>query len=785
MVDAAVGRRWIFYSWCWGIFVILTSATESRTSDVTQRHVLVSNNISLPCLVPVSSLGDLGDVSVLWTISDTKGVRLLYNVTAGTGTSHRAGAHVSLERLSLGDASLVIPQVQLGDKGIYTCAVYSAFSNFTAQVELLVSARPTIQVQPSQAEVTLGNEKTFICKVGGFGFYPKHVKITWWKVSGNPAEETAVTTNVCIGSPNLNSGGSYDISSFLLLNPSLEDNATFYKCVVHHPTFTEPLSQQSQLFVKEPEKQFSGFLVIVIVMLAAFLIILLVYLLLFKRVPPRVTELSLKGPLKHKEKSTFQCLVSDFHPKHIAIKLFLQRKDQEKHMILNWNNRRPFNKSAFKEFLQEVCFSNPKNQDECCIPINSVPDVRDLCHSFSAEISKEGQDDGTLMLQVSAFPDISTDQDVKLLLDIEHPALRNPLQKNFTLHIVGEKPRLNEILAPPIVCHGDLVALTCPVSGFKPRPLSITWFKRDRNGEMWRVGGTDEHLGAENGTILVKQSVSCWHSISEGQCSEDFTYNIMSILTFVPSLQEDLESTYICEVYHHATQSTQRRSKVLHVKASPQLDNIQLMQENPQADVPMTLQCRIHSYFPQDTLEVVWYVDGKEVKAGVTVSDTGQADNSLYHCTSLIKLTPTWKDVGKQFKCEVRHDGLAQSTFKEWTLTKLTSLPKVDKIICEPKVPVFGQPVTMSCTIRDFYPKDCSVVWVKGFEIMSDGTETEEPEADKETKLYRCKTRHTFIPTRDDLGCELTVEMIHQGITLRPPKDLSLMLTEGDVHCGR
>lgn len=105
--------------------------------------------------------------------------------------------------------------------------------------------------------------------------------------------------------------------------------------------------------------------------------------------------------------------------------------------------------------------------------------------------------------------------------------------------------------------------------------------------------------------------------------------------------------------------------------AAPKLDAIQLSPDVPQSESLLTLSCRVHSYFPQATLEIVWYLEGERVEEGTKIGDVIKANDGLFYCTSFFKMIPTWRDVGKVFTCEVRHESIAEPRTVEWKLDEL------------------------------------------------------------------------------------------------------------------
>ncbi|XP_028651948.2 uncharacterized protein LOC114647399 [Erpetoichthys calabaricus] len=737
-----------------GFFV--TEANDLKL-EVKDLDALAKTDITLKCLIKnMPTNVKLENVGVVWTKQGADGATPVYTFQTGKTEAKRDGAYMNETELLNGDASLHLPNVQFEDEGSYTCIVYVTPSKGEKQFQLFVSERPNVAIEPKEVEVLLGNERSIECTANNF--YPSKINIKWLKMKEGRSD--LITDNICTGSPTKNGQGAFDILSRIIVMPELEDNSYVYRCQVEHRTFEPTYFVESSLRVKEPEVPSKVPVVLGIlfpVLLLAAVSGFLLYLKFFKSIAPQVTELQIPDELKHKEKSVFSCLVSGFRPKSIILNLYLERE------------RKP-----------AIHISGPKAEhQERIIEDNELLAFSDPEGSFEASIlhdKKHGDGTRSFTLTITIVPDIYIDNYAYLKLQVQHTASVHPIGWNKKINVIGVKPRINQILIPPIIAHGDLVALTCPINGFKPRPLIITWYKQKPRENKKKILCLDEKedLKYFSDNDLLKFH----HSISEMMDKNDCTHDVISVLTFIPSVMDDDKATFFCEAKHIATCSVQRE-KDIHVKATPKLDPIMLKDEAAIVGAPMVLSCRIHSYYPQTSLKVSWYLGDTLVTEGSDVGTPKQLDDGLFSCISTLKTVPYWPDVNKVFKCLVEHESLPEFRETKWTLEELVSPPKVYEILSDPKLPVLGMPLTLSCVVTEFYPKDCTVVWVRGFERMEDGTKTEEPEFDEEKRLYYRRTQRTFYPTLNDLGSHFSVEMIHRGITYRPDKDLFVMRFKG------
>ncbi|XP_039594505.1 uncharacterized protein LOC120516693 isoform X2 [Polypterus senegalus] len=735
--------------------------------EVEDLNALAKTDITLKCLIKnMPTNVKLENVGVVWTKQEAGSSTPVYTFQTGKTESKRDGAYMNETEVLNGDASLHLPNVQFEDEGSYTCIVYVTPSKGERKFQLFVSERPDITIEPKEVEVLLGNERSIECTANNF--YPSKINIKWLKIKDGSSD--LITDNICTGSPTKNGQGAFDILSRLIVMPGLEDNNYKYQCQVEHRTVGPTYFVESSLRVKEPEVPSKAPLILGILLPLLILAVvsgILAYLKFFKSIAPQVTEFQIPVALKHQEKSEFSCLVSGFRPKSITLKLYLEREGQQSIQIFRL-------KTEHKQWINIL-------KDSTYSEVNESQS--DPQGSFRAAVTNDkAHGDGTrsLTLTVTIFPDINIDNNANLNLQVQHSASVESIEWNRKINVIGVKPRMNRILVPPIIAHGDLVALTCPINGFKPRPLIITWYKQKPKENKKKILCLDEKGESKD---FNDNGLKFHHSISEVMDENDRTHDVISVLTFIPSVMDDDKATFFCEAQHIATSSVQREQDV-HVKATPKLNAIMLKDEAAIVGVPMVLSCRIHSYYPQTSLKVSWFLGDTLVTEGSDVGTPKQLDDGLFSCISTLKTVPYWPDVNKVFKCLVEHESFPGFRETKWTLEELVSPPKVYEILSDPKLPVLGMPLTLSCVVTEFYPKDCTVVWVRGFERMEDGTKTEEPEFDEEKRLYYRRTQRTFYPTMNDLGSHFSVEMIHRGITYRPDKDLFVMRFKGIPTVG-
>ncbi|XP_066221236.1 natural cytotoxicity triggering receptor 3 ligand 1 [Saccopteryx leptura] len=166
----------------------------------------------------------------------------------------RAGANVSLLRLKMGDASLQLPRVQLEDAGEYRCEVVITPEKAQGTVIVIVVANPVGSLTQKKVMAKDNEDKYILCKLSGF--HPKDINITWcqWTQEDPHCLEFSegITTDPAIK----NEDGTFNITSHLRMNHSVEHNVT-YQCMIRHISLSTLMTLNITLPGKEPEMETS------------------------------------------------------------------------------------------------------------------------------------------------------------------------------------------------------------------------------------------------------------------------------------------------------------------------------------------------------------------------------------------------------------------------------------------------------------------------------------------------------------------------------------------------
>ncbi|XP_041445581.1 uncharacterized protein LOC108713436 [Xenopus laevis] len=723
---------------------------------------LRNQDVFIPCTISHSRATklDLKKLSVQWSLKLPNGTEVdLYLYVSRNVTHNRRGLNISETDLVLGNAGFTITQIQFSDEGEYTCTITYTPNKKHGAVTVEVSAQPIITLDPQHlVSIELGTEKTILCEAKGF--YPGEIKLQWVKHL-SPRRHEVLDAGTCFRDPKLNKDGTFNVTSHLTLKPLLVDNGSNYSCVVKHKS-TDTRLHNFTLLVKEPDTQTSSIIAAVTITLTSVILLLfgLGYFLLRKKEPPRLSGLTEAKHLVHMNRATLSCQISGFRPKPIRITLWLKRNGGEEMEIDSWDSETQTGSSApvshHREEQRVVIV--PEREGLMRNGTNLPPAQRPLrVEMVNIIITSKFQHISNCQCTIHITPDIEEDDGAELTVRVTHSALRLPISKSCKLEVTGIQPKISKIVSPLRILQGESLTLTCPIYGFKPKPLSVTWLKVDSNGRETKL------LHWDRGTTMITDS-KYLHELAEYEREEeeedDYLNYFLSNLTLKPTVKGDHGTRYICRTHHYATGQRAQKNMVMEVSAVPELDPIETPEtsEIQSAGKETTLSCRIHSFHPQP-LEVSWYKEDEELPSHNDPILTD--DNGLFYCTSCITYSPCVRDIGKKFRCEVSQPSLQNPKCVSWELKHLISMPLISEIQCDPEVPEFDQPVTLSCTVRDFYPETCTIRWYKGRKSISPANDTEPAQQDPESGLFSKTTQMIFTPTIGQHGTEYHLEITH------------------------
>ncbi|XP_040190440.1 uncharacterized protein LOC120921982 isoform X3 [Rana temporaria] len=740
------------------LYILLPLLTVTGALRVTMRTSVMSalrgEDVSIRCDLSDLNIGKA--ISVLWGMTLENGTEhKVYELIDGKETSYRRGSYMKRMEILNGNAELHLPRVQFSDEGVYNCSVFNTPDFAEGRVTLQVSVPPSADVTPTDTTIELGAEKTVTCDV--HNFYPKDISIRWGQYRKGSSDCETLDIWTCVKNVRENSDGTYNVTSLLTLNPKMEDNGNIYSCIISHRSLLQTeLSRNLTLTVTE-RKDNSG--AVITAVLVPFLGVLFLgvlgflYFRFIKKDPPTLSEITGNDDLIDMNRTTLTCQIMDFRPNDIDISVCMRRSGEEMRTIYTWKSG---------GLLTPVRISKDSGGGDEDV---DMEEGRQLMNGSAGHEDRLLQLEMTPLIRRKKFgaflcqcslqitPSYGLDNGAELSVHVKHPALTSPVSVRRILNVIGVSPKLLSIMSPDRVTHEERLTLTCPINGFKPRDLSITWLRRENNQETelltWNSGSDSNH----------REKYS--HRVIQNEHEEDNSFSYISALILKPTIREDDGVTYICRTFHPATNHREDREQILSVTAVPMLDPIVKGQEVVCVGEKLDLSCRIHSFYPSD-IQVTWYA-GDDIITSSHTTDPLQDNDRMYHVTSTSCYIPTMRDLGKNFRCQVQHDSLSRPKHITWTLGEILSPPTLGEIQCDPAQPQRGQPVTFSCTIDGMYPGGPGIQWASSARELPKEDWTENIQHNPESGIFSGTTELTLTPDTEDHNSEISLDVIHCG----------------------
>ncbi|XP_031756198.1 uncharacterized protein LOC116410224 [Xenopus tropicalis] len=671
---------------------------------------LKDQNVFISCVIPTGSNTGINPelIAVIWTMKPFLGrEKYVYKYEDKTTIPYNPRSFISETDLLAGNAGLHIWQVQLSDEGEYSCTVFYSPNKAKGTSTLLVSAKPTASlVSPKDFEA--GKEQMVSCEA--HGFYPFEITIHWeklHKVYGRSPLESDVYLKDLVRNPD----GTFSKTSLLILNPSVANDKMTFFCIVSHRSLTEQLLLNFTLHVIDLENpnnnssyHFIG-TVFGIVVVAAVVLGLGIWKCPVKsKKPPKLSPITGAENLVHMNEATLSCQISGFRPKPIRITLFLRRNGGEVMEIYSWDSEAQTGSAAPVAHHRDEKSVVIAPEREGLIGNGNVQYLPPAQRALQVEMvpvitTSKYQRLSNCQCTIRITPNIEEDDGAELTVRVTHSAPRGPISKSCRLEVRGVPPSLSKIVSPLRILNGESLTLTCPINGFKPKLLSVTWLKVDP------LGRETELLSWDRGSTNIRDPKYS-HEIQETEHG-DHSNNYKSVLAIKPMVKEDHGAKYICRTYHYATGSRADKTMEMLVSAVPVLDPIQKSPETLFFGEEMTLSCRIHSFHPE-ALGVSWYKGDELLESQ---NDPILYDvNELFYLTSHVTYRPNEEDLGTIFRCEVSHQSLEHPKSVSWEL-EMQNFMVPKEIICQPDPIEYGEPLTLSCEVIGCKDDDITAEW--------------------------------------------------------------------------
>ncbi|XP_032870699.1 CD276 antigen isoform X4 [Amblyraja radiata] len=189
-------------------------------------------DVTLNCTFTIEGNFTLGDVSVIWQLTETKTMVHSYsrqwNVQSEQADSFVNRTTLFMDQLSKGNASLLLRNVKIEDEGSFTCFVRVLDHN-SAPIMLQLAAsysKPNLHLEPNK-NLKPGDEVSIACHSSGG--YPQ-ATVLWFDGKGGNVTENVSTSQVA------NERGLFEVSS--VMRVTLEPNSS-YSCTVRNELLGE------------------------------------------------------------------------------------------------------------------------------------------------------------------------------------------------------------------------------------------------------------------------------------------------------------------------------------------------------------------------------------------------------------------------------------------------------------------------------------------------------------------------------------------------------------------
>ncbi|XP_076129148.1 tapasin-related protein-like [Alosa pseudoharengus] len=229
--------------------IISTTAVMMMFSNTPSVVVALMKEQTLNCEFAVDHKA--AHLTVEWHLQRKGHRSKLFSYSSHTGQSEGSG--VSVKAIAKGDASLKIPLTRETSEGTYVCSVHvpPIAGSHSMALQLMEPPRVSLNVN-SQVSLSEGELQRVDCEAAGF--YPLDVHMEWLKESLTPGASRVNTLGIAmLSSHRHNPDGTYSLTAYFLLKPTLQDSGYRYTCRVSHDGLQMPIRKSFTLSVTEKD----------------------------------------------------------------------------------------------------------------------------------------------------------------------------------------------------------------------------------------------------------------------------------------------------------------------------------------------------------------------------------------------------------------------------------------------------------------------------------------------------------------------------------------------------
>ncbi|XP_073460115.1 uncharacterized protein [Aquarana catesbeiana] len=479
-------------------FLLLLGSADSQVQKlrVTGKDSpvkgLVGEDVTLPCLLSgVRTPLNLLVVRVLWKLKSHDGTEhQVYHFESFKHSPSRSGSHMAHSDLVQGNFSLYIPHVQISDDGDYICSVLVSPDDGSAKFPLHVSVKPQTAL-PRFVSIDLSHENSLTVSCDASMFYPETIMIRWVKYSRNADANSSLDGDTCARLPSRNSDGTFNVTSTVIVSPSsIGEDGDKYFCVVSHRSLDEKTALAFILSVSETKMTVGTMIAIIIIVILSIPLLLLsviLYMWRLKKEKPSLLWIVKDERVFHKEKATLFCQITGFRPKRLVINLFLEMTTSEndtnhKELIHSWKSTDDDPSSTNSFTAPESLTAGGRNaKASAIIPLMEIGLERSLLLPVEMKAVITNSDNGTYSCDcsITVTPSADTVDGAKLILEVQHDALKDSISIQRTLQVIRFTPTVEVTIKKGQ--KKDDINVNCSVKWTHPSYLYITWLKMKEN----------------------------------------------------------------------------------------------------------------------------------------------------------------------------------------------------------------------------------------------------------------------------------------------------------------
>ncbi|XP_072535695.1 tapasin-related protein [Salminus brasiliensis] len=168
-----------------------------------------------------------------------------------------------------GNASLTMKKLKVSDEGTYICTITSGVFQTQQIIQLHITQPPRVFL--SEKKVVFQDESPQKLSCHCERYYPLDVHVEWISQPPSETESISLTEKASLSSHRQHSDGTYSLSSFLFIRPSVHPPGTVLTCRVSHFALQTPSDVSLTVDTPEPAGNYYWMVLATLVLSVLFL----------------------------------------------------------------------------------------------------------------------------------------------------------------------------------------------------------------------------------------------------------------------------------------------------------------------------------------------------------------------------------------------------------------------------------------------------------------------------------------------------------------------------------